>query len=269
MEILCHRVVWSLVFFVILLGLRDPARLSWRRRSGKVWRVYWLSGGLIAVNWLTFIWAVTTGHVLQASLGYFLSPLASVAIGALFFAETLSRRQQVAVACAAGGAITLLFQASAELWIALLLTLTFCLYGVARRLAPLPSLEGMYLETLLLTPLALLYFGWAWAHHQFLMPTARLATQVLMLGAGPVTGIPLLLFSEAAQRLPLSRLGMFQYLSPSLHFALAVGFYHEPFHRAQATAFGLTWLGLLLYTHPRRATRAPREGQGTGPMSEP
>ena len=247
LEILSHRIVWSLLFLLVLQGLTRPASLSVRQHSIRAWRAYWLSGCLIGTNWLTFIWAVTSGHVLQSSLGYFLSPLASVAIGAVFFGEKLGRRHKVAVALAASGACILMVRASSDLWIALVLTLTFCLYGVARRLAPLPSLQGMYLETLLLTPLGLAYLAWAAGHDQLCLVTADAASRWLMVGAGPVTAVPLLFFSEAARRLTLAQLGMFQYLSPSLQFLLAVGHYHEHFSQAHALSFALIWAGLLIF----------------------
>lgn len=252
LEILSHRIVWSLLFFMALQGLISPGNLALRQYSNRVWRAYGLSGCLIGTNWLIFIWAVTSGHVLQSSLGYFLSPLASVAIGAIFFGEKLGTRHKVAVALAASGACVLMVGASSDVWIALLLTLTFCLYGVARRLAPLPSLQGMYLETLLLTPLGLAYLAWAAAQGQLCLITADAASRWLMVGAGPVTAVPLLLFSEAARRLTLAHLGMFQYLSPSLQFLLAVGHYHENFSQAHALSFALIWTGLLIFATARQ-----------------
>jgi chloramphenicol-sensitive protein RarD len=257
LEILSHRIVWSLLFFAVILAVLQPSHLSLRRHPARVWRAYLLSGWLIGLNWLLFIWAVTHGHVLQSSLGYFLSPLGSVAIGALFFGEHLGMRQRLAVVLAAAGALVLLRGAASDLWIALALTLTFCLYGVARRLAPLPSLQGMYLETLLLAPLGLTYFGWAATHGQFCLPQVDQTSQLLLLGAGPVTGVPLLFFSKAARRLTLAQLGMFQYISPSLQFLLALH-YHEQFTPAHALAFGLIWTGLLIYASATRSTILPR-----------
>lgn len=252
-EILSHRVVWSLLFFALLLRLRSPACLSLSGRPGRVWWTYLISGCLIGANWLTFIWAVTRGHVLQASLGYFLCPLATVAVGALFFKERLTARQKLAVLLAASGAGVLVWHAAHDLWIALLLTLTFCLYGVARRLAPLPSLEGMYLETLILTPIALASLAWAgWTGHlAFWQGTA--SRRLLLMGAGPMTGLPLLMFSEAALRLPLSHLGLFQYISPTLQFLLAVLYYQEAFTSYHAWTFGLIWLGLVIFTTAPKA----------------
>lgn len=247
-EILSHRVVWSLLFFALLLRLRNPGCLRLSGRPSRIWWTYLLSGSLIGANWLTFIWAVTSGHVLQSSLGYFLCPLATVAVGAVFFKERLTARQKAAVALATAGAGVLVWHALHDLWIALLLTLTFCLYGVARRLAPLPSLEGMYLETLMLTPLGLAYFAWAaWAGH-FAFAQTTASTRLLLMGAGPMTGLPLLMFSEAALRLPLSHLGLFQYISPTLQFLLAVFYYQEVFTSYHAWAFGLIWMGLLIFT---------------------
>ncbi len=255
LEILSHRIVWSLAFFAFLLGVRDRSSLSLARHPARVWRAYLLSGWLIGFNWLTFIWAVTSGHVLQSSLGYFLSPLASVALGAVCFGERLTGRQILAVALAAAGALMLLRGAASDLWIALALSLTFCLYGVARRLAPLPSVQGMFLETLLLTPLGLAYFAWAAHQGQLCLFKVALGSQLRLLGAGPITGIPLLFFSEAARRLPLSQLGMFQYISPSLQFLVAL-YYREKFTANHGLAFGLIWIGLVVYSVPPRKRRA-------------
>lgn len=252
-EILSHRIVWSLVFFALLLRFGGMGSLSLTGWPPRVWLTYLLSGWLIGANWLIFIWAVTSGHVLQSSLGYFLCPLATVAVGALFFKERMTRRQVVAVGFAVAGAGLLVWNAVDGIWIALLLTLTFCLYGVARRLAPLPSLQGMYLETALLTPFGLAYFAWAAWTGGFWMLKGEFSTRLLLMGAGPATGIPLLFFSEAARRLPLSHLGLFQYLSPTLQFLLAVAFYHEDFHSTYAWAFGLIWTGLLIFATARQA----------------
>lgn len=249
-EILAHRIVWSFVVSALLvLAAGGPARLSLRRYGRRVLGLYTVSGAVIGVNWLLFIWAVTHEHVLEASLGYFLNPLLSVLLGAWLFREHLNRRQQLAVALAAAGGLYLVVRAaSPHLGVAFALALTFSLYGVLRKRAPLPSVDGMYLESLTILPWGLAYLA--------CLPTGPVSAWLV--GTGVVTMLPLLFFSDAAQRLPLSALGMFQYLSPTLQFLLAVFVYREPFSADRLLGFGLIWAGLAVYSLASRAPSASK-----------
>lgn len=246
-EILAHRAFWSfLLFGALMLLWRPSAALLWRYPL-RLLGVYLCSGLFIGVNWALYIWAVHSGHVLQASLGYFLNPLANVLVGALVLGERLAGLQRGAVACAAVGVLLLLLHSPESLWISLLLTVTFCLYGLTRKQAPLDSLTGMYLETAVLAPLAVAFLSRDWDRLALLhQPHLR----GWLVGSGLVTALPLLLFSQAARSLTLASLGMFQYLSPTLQFALAVGYFREPFTTVQWVSFGWIWLGLALYTWP-------------------
>lgn len=211
-------------------------------KGGRLLALYSASGALIGLNWLIFIWAVTHKHVLEVSLGYFLNPLMTVLVGAWFFREKLPR---LAVGLASAGALWLVAAAGSRyLGIAVALAVTFTLYGVLRKRAPLPSLEGMYLESATILLWGVAYLLWAGE-----------APTPLLVATGLVTLVPLLFFSDAAQRLPLSSLGMFQYLSPTFHFLLAVFAYHEPFSAARLVGFALIWAGLGVY-----ALRRPNSG---------
>lgn len=236
-DILAHRIVWSFVFSALLvLALKGPAVLS-LRKSPRVLGLYAASGAVIGINWLLFIWAVTNEHVLEASLGYFLNPLLTVLLGAWLFREHLGGRQKTAVALAATGALHLVARAhNRHLGVAFALAFTFSIYGVLRKRAPLPSLEGMYLETVTILPWGLAYLCWV-----------GVPVTPVLVGTGVVTMLPLLFFSDAAQRLPLSALGMFQYLSPTFQFLLAVFAYHEPFSVDRLVGFSLIWAGLAVY----------------------
>jgi len=241
-RILAHRIVWSFVFSALLvLTVSGPKRLS-LRRGPRLLGLYAASGAVIGINWLLFIWAVTNEHVLEASLGYFLNPLLTVLLGAWLFHEHLNTRRRVAVGLAAAGALYLVARAhTAHLSVAFALAFTFSIYGVLRKRAPLPSLDGMYLETVTILPWGLAYLVWL-----------REPVTPLLVGTGVVTMLPLLFFSDAAQRLPLSALGMFQYLSPTFQFLLAVVAYHEPFSVDRLVGFSLIWAGLAVYALFRR-----------------
>ena len=249
LEVVLHRFVWSLVF--VLLVLAVLRRWIWLRavfRTPRVVGTFALSATLLAGNWLVYIWAVNNDHVLDASLGYFILPLVNVALGYVFLHERPRRGQWLAFAIACAGVLWLTVQAGRLPWVALTLALTFGLYGLLRKLAPLGALEGLSLETLLLAPVALGLLAWmtwqgqgALAHHD----TTQLGWLVL---AGPVTAIPLLLFAAGARRIPLSMMGILQYIAPSILVLLGVWLYGEPFAGPRVLGFALIWTALALYT---------------------
>lgn len=248
-EILVHRMLWSLVFVLVVLALRR--QWSWLRavlRQPKVLAGFTLSSLLLAANWLLYIWAVNNNHVVDASLGYFINPLVNILLGLLLLKERLRPLQWVATALAAAGVAWLTWQAGHPPWIGLALAFSFGGYGLLRKTATLGPLEGLSLETLLLFPIAcayLLYLS-ASGHNSFL--TASAPMQWLLVAAGPITAVPLLLFAAGARRIPLSLLGLLQYLSPSLQLLLGVWLYHEPFGGARLAGFVAIWSGLALYS---------------------
>ncbi len=249
-EILMHRILWSLVFLGIVLAWRRQwAWLGSLLRRPAVLAGFTASALLLSTNWLIYIWSVNHDRVVEASLGYFINPLVNVLMGFLFLRERLRRGQWAAIALAAAGVGWLTWTAGGVPWIALALAVTFGTYGLLRKTAALGALEGLSLETMLLAPLALCGLLWLnidGGRNSF--PGAPLSTQLLLLSAGPITAIPLLMFAAGARRIPLSLLGLLQYIGPSLQLLLGVWLYHEPFGGARLAGFALIWTALALYS---------------------
>lgn len=263
--ILANRILWSLVLLIGLASLWHRwARIRAALADPKARLLLCATSVLIAVNWLVYIVAVVGGHVLEASLGYYLNPLVSILLGVVLLGERLSRVQTVATGLAAAGVAVLAAGAGSGLWISLTLAASFASYGFLRKIAPVEAVEGLAIETTILTPVALGWMGWSGAQGGPGFGDWGLATDLLLVIGGAVTAIPLLLFNAAARRLPLSTLGFLQYIAPSLQFALAVAAFGEPLTGAHIVCFGLIWTALALFTADgwRRAVRrrpAPAE----------
>ena len=265
LEVVLHRMVWSLVFVLIVLAvLRRWNWLGDVRRSPALLGKFAVSALLLAGNWLSYVWAVNNGHVLDASLGYFILPLINVALGFIFLHERPRKAQWVAFALAATGVLWMAVQSGHVPWLALLIAMTFGFYGLMRKTATLGALEGMSLETMLLAPLAVVALLWAgpsgpgsqWPAHDA-------HTWLFFLLSGPVTAIPLLLFAAGTRRVPLSTMGFLQYITPSILALMGVFLYGEPFSGPRAVGFVLIWVALALYTMEglwagRRAAAAAR-----------
>ena len=248
-EILAHRVVWCLLFVGAALSWRG--QWAWLRpvaRQPRVLFAFMASALLIGGNWLAYIWAVSNGHVLDASLGYFITPLVNVLLGTTLLHERLRPPQWVALSLAAFGVVWLAWQAGHPPWIALTLAVTFGAYGLLRKVAVLGALEGLTLETMLLAPIALAVIGLAASRGTGSFPAADLPTNLWIIALGPVTAVPLLLFAAAARRLSMTTLGLMQYIGPTIQFAVGVWLFHEPFSTARLIGFGFIWLALLVYT---------------------
>ncbi|SDO08942.1 chloramphenicol-sensitive protein RarD [Halomonas shengliensis] len=257
-EILIHRVLWSCLFLVglvTLLGRWAPIReaLGQPRRLGRVLGC----ALLIAFNWGLYIYSVETRHVLQASLGYFMTPLVNVALGMLVLRETMHRLQAVAVGLAAL-AIALQLVMLGELpWISLALAFSFGTYGLLRKQVPLDGLSGLFVETLLLLPLGLITLGWlTQAELSHFLGDTR--TTLLLIASGVITALPLLAFAGAARRLRLATLGFLMYLNPTIQFFIALLVFGEPLSGVQLATFVLIWTGLALYSWSAWQSR-PRE----------
>jgi chloramphenicol-sensitive protein RarD len=247
-QILAHRILWSLVFLLLLI----TALRRWRevlrelRAPGTVWGLA-ASAVFISANWLVYIWAVNSGHVLEASLGYFINPLVTVLLGVVFLREHLTRRQMVAVALAAAGVVALVVWAHHVPWIALALAATFGLYGLIRKRVRVGAIGGLLCEVSVLAPVAALYLAWlSRTGMNAFGSSARLT--ILLAASGIVTAVPLIWFALGVQRLRLSTVGLLQYLNPTTQFLIAVFAFGEPFSRAHALAFGCIWVSLALYT---------------------
>ncbi|MCO4862772.1 MULTISPECIES: EamA family transporter RarD [Cupriavidus] len=248
MEILLHRMVWSLVFLGLILAWRRQwAWLGQVVRDRRLLLSFAASAALLCANWFLYIWAVSANRVVDASLGYFINPLFSVLLGVVFLHERLRRVQWLAIAVAAAGVAWLTVAAGQLPWIALGLAASFGGYGLLRKTGALGALEGLSLETLLLFPLAAAALGWLFATGQDSFTHAAPGTQWLLLLAGPVTAVPLLFFAAGARRIPLSLLGLLQYTGPTLQLLLGVWLWHEPFPAQKQVGYALIWLSLALY----------------------
>ena len=248
-ELIAHRHLSSLLFVLCVMGLgRGWTELGAACRSSTALMWHALSGALLTANWLVFIWGVNHGHILEASLGYFLVPLVNVALGRFLLHEKLRPAQWFAIACAAVGVVVLILKVGRPPWIALSLAATFGAYGLLRKKSPLGPLVGLGLETLLLAPAALAFLVWREANGSGALGHVDARTHGLLLSAGVVTAVPLLLFAYGARRIRFTTLGLLQYIAPTVQFVLGTMIYAEPFTRAQASAFAFIWAGLALYT---------------------
>jgi chloramphenicol-sensitive protein RarD len=248
-EILVHRIVWSLVFMVVLLSLRRQwAWLVPVLRRPRVLGACALSALLLSTNWLTYVWAVGHDHVLDASLGYFITPLVNVLLGYTVLHERPRPPQWLALALAVVGVVWLTLLVGQLPWIALVLAASFGTYGLLRKVAVLGALEGLALETLLLAPFAVTALVWWVSSGRGSFPAAGATTNWLLVGVGPLTVVPLLLFAAGARRISMTTLGLLQYLGPTIQFLLGVWLFKEPFDTQRAIGFGFIWLGLLAYS---------------------
>lgn len=259
-EIVAHRVVWSVVLILAILWARSrlhefrAALADTRTRNFMM-----MSTVLIAINWLVYVFAVANNQILAASLGYYINPLVNVALGVLFFAERMNRTQIVAIVLAACGVVVLASESLASIWISLLLAASFGLYGMVRKKAPVGSLPGLACETTLLLPLALGYVMWAAMYDPTPGFGYSTTTDIYLIAGGVITTAPLLLFASAARKMPLSTLGFVQFIGPTIQFALGVFVYDEPFTQAHAICFGLIWLAVALFCIDGvKRSRAPR-----------
>jgi chloramphenicol-sensitive protein RarD len=248
LQILAHRIAWCclLVF----------AWLAWRGELGAVRRALAdpgtrlrlvASASLISVNWLVYVWAVTNGQVVEASLGYFINPLLNVVLGVLVLKERLNRAQWIAVTLAALGVAYLTAFAGRPPWIALVLAASFGTYGLIRKMAAVESVPGLAAETLLLAPFAVGWLLWCEAQGSGAFGHASAGVNALLLGSGLATALPLALFAYGARLIRYSTIGLLQYVGPTLQFLIGVLVFGEPFPRARAVGFVLIWLGLVFY----------------------
>jgi chloramphenicol-sensitive protein RarD len=246
-EVVAMRVFWSLGLLAVLtIALRRAPVLLAAVRNRRAMLLLVASSALISVNWLVFIWAVQHRHVLESSLGYFLNPLVNVLLGVVLLRERLGAAQMVAVCLAVIGVAVLAAGAGQGIWISLTLAFSFGFYGLVRKVAPVEALEGLTIETAILTPIGLGYLIWLGGASGLAFGQTPVIT-VALIASGIVTAVPLLLFAGAARRLPYSTLGLLQYIAPSMSFILAVTFFGEHMTTAHAICFGLIWTGLAIF----------------------
>jgi len=247
-QLISHRILWSLLMLsVFILVSRQWHTFRVEALKPRVLRIYLAAALLLGVNWLVYVWAVNAGFIVQVSLGYYINPLFNVLLGLLFLHEHLRPTQWVPLGLAAAGVLYLTFAYGSLPWIAVTLAFSFGLYGLVKKTAPLGSLYGLTLETGLLFLPALITLLYVETIGQGAFLHTGAISDVLMVGAGLMTTIPLLMFASAARRIPLSLVGILQYIAPTLQFLLGVLVYAEPFTRAQLTGFSIVWIALILF----------------------
>ena len=252
-EILAHRIIWSFVFMVVVLmvtkrwqSFKEDCRALWQDK--KRGAILLLAAFTISLNWLTYIWAVNYGHVIDTSIGYYINPLMSVLFGIVFFRERISGLKKISLLLAAIGIVLMTYQLGKLPWVAVVLAVSFSVYGALKKQLHLNPFSSITLETLLMVPFAVPYIGilmMSPANH-FSLATPDLA--LYLMGTGVVTAVPLVLFSYGANLLPLNVLGFFQYISPTIGLLLGIFFFHETFGMAQISALGFVWAAIVLFT---------------------
>lgn len=252
-EILANRVFWSFVFMVIVLlftkkwGLFIHTLKGFAKNQKQMYALI-IASLLISVNWFIYIWAVNNHHMIDASLGYYINPLVSVLLGMIVLKEKLTIYQYISFGLAAIGVMIATVSYGQFPWVAIVLAVSFGFYGLAKKLINVDSAVGLTLETLVVTPIAAIYIGWLFMNGSNALLSSNIGTDLLLLGAGAATAVPLLYFAKGAQKIPLSLLGLLQYIAPTLTLLLGVFAYNEHFSKLQLLAFIFIWSALTLYS---------------------
>ncbi|GAB4482412.1 MAG: EamA family transporter RarD [Anaerolineales bacterium] len=246
-QLLAHRIGWSFVLLALVMSVSGQWRILRQTLTGKVLRIYLAAALLIGVNWLTYVWAVNAGFIVETSLGYFINPLLSVLLGLIFLREKLRPLQWIPIGLAAAGVIYLTLNYGRLPWIALTLAFSFGFYGLVKKTAPLSSLFGLTLETGILFIPAVAFLVWQEVAGQAAFLHDGAQTDLLLVGAGLVTTVPLLMFASAAKRIPLATIGIMQYLAPTIQLLIGIFIYKEDFGATQMIGFGVVWLALLIF----------------------
>lgn len=248
-EIIAHRVLWSVALLAgVLLLAKQGEGFQVIRRSPRILGGLAISALLVTSNWLVYVWAINAGHVLEASLGYYINPLVTVLLGALVLRERMNRWQKTAFSLATLGVINQIFHVGALPWVALFLATSFALYGLARKRLAIDPITGLLVETLLAAPLAVAYLMWLANVGTMAFSNQDWSVDLLLASAGLVTSLPLVMFAFAARRLRLATMGFLQYLAPTLMFILGVAVYGEPFGSGRLATFALIWTGLAIFS---------------------
>jgi len=256
LRIVAHRIVWAALLLVLIVAA--TGRLSWVRQLRQSPRTVWTfvaSAAALSINWLVYIWAVGQGRVVDASLGYFINPLLSVVLGVVVLKERLRPLQWLTVGVAGLGVAWLALLAQQVPWIGLTVAVSFAVYGLLRKTAAIDALGGLTLETLLLLPLALGYLTYLSLSGQPVFG-GGVSLGLLLVAAGPVTALPLLAFAAGARRIPLSLVGILQYVAPTLQLLLGLWAFHEALPFGKLVGFALIWLAVLLFSVEGLAMRA-------------
>lgn len=255
-QILAHRIIWAFAFLLLMLLLTGKLKEFWNE-SGRIARqprklaTVFLAALTLNLNWFTYIWAVNNNHIVQTSLGYYINPLVSIMLGIIILKERLSPLQIIAFLLAAVGVFSITLQYGALPWVAIVLALTFGSYGLFKKTADIGAVTGLALETFLSCSFALPYLAYVSYTGNSSFGFNLAPANLLLLGAGAVTAVPLVMFAAGARLLPLIVVGFLQYISPTITLMLGVLAYHEPFTRGHLLAFGFIWAGLLLFSLSR------------------
>jgi len=247
-QIMAHRVTWSFVFLTILIILRKEISKILKSLSKRIIVIYAIAGALLAVNWLTYVWGVNAGFVVETSLGYFINPLVSVVLGVVFLKERLRKLQWLPVSLAAIGVIYLTIEHGSLPWIALVLAFSFGTYGLFKKIAPLPSVHGLAVETGAIFIPAVVFLIIMEVNGTAAFGHASASTTFLLMLSGIVTAIPLILFASGAPLVPLTTIGILQYIAPTIQFLIGVFVYDEPFNTYQLIGFSIVWIALIIFS---------------------
>lgn len=248
LQVISHRVAWSfIVLMIYILATKQWQDFRTVASHVRTIMIYAAAGVLLSINWLIYVWGVNAGFIVETSLGYFINPLLSVLMGVIFLRERLRPMQWIPVTIATAGVIYLTITYGRLPWIALSLALSFASYGLIKKLAPLGSLYGLTLETGLIFPIALLYIGFVQMNGSGALLHIGPQVDLLLIASGIVTTIPLLMFASAAKQIPLTMVGLLQYIAPSMQFLLGVFLYKEPFDHSHLIGFGIVWAALVIF----------------------
>ena len=247
-EILCHRMTWSLlVTFCLLPVMGDLKTFFGFFKQGRKFLYFFLTAAILSINWMLYIWAVNSGYILEASLGYYINPLVSVCFGVVFLKEKMRVIQWVSISLAFAGVCYLTWQYGEFPWIAVSLATTFACYGLLRKITTVPALEGLCLETSILFLPAFFYLLYLNANGSGSFLHGSMGQSLLLAGTGVATSAPLLLFCYAAQKIPLYLIGLLQYLAPTINLFVGIFMYHEPFPAERMIGFAIIWVALIVF----------------------
>jgi len=257
LEIISHRVVWSLIFVLfVVVATKNVAHFVAIFKDKRKLIIFCATTILIGLNWLTFIWAIANDRILEGSLGYYINPLVNILLGMLFLGERLNKWQTVSVSLAAVAVAIMTWQIGVLPWVSLILAISFGFYALLHKKVQVPAPVGLAVETTILFPFALGFVLYLTFAPQAGSPTVvestgfsrEMASLLLLIGTGIVTAMPLMLFSNAARYLKLTTIGVLQYLAPTMHMVIAIYIYNEPFDSSRLVAFGLIWIGLVIFS---------------------
>jgi chloramphenicol-sensitive protein RarD len=253
LEILAHRILWSFVFVFVIILISKKAKQLKEELFGlihnkKILIGVAISSLLVTCNWFIFIWAVNSNHIIETSLGYYINPLVSVLLGVLVLKERLSFWQTVSFSLASIGVLILTFQYGSFPWVSMSLAFSFGLYGLVKKMANLDSLIGLMLETMIITPFALYLLSATYMNGTDTFSNTSIAQQLLLIGAGVATALPLLWFAQGARRIPLSMVGILQYISPTISLMIGVFLFNEAFTKTHMITFMFIWSALVIYS---------------------